>query len=144
MSTTKLAFFLLLLTFFFSTNACRKKDDVVPYVKVNFTIFLSDPDFVTLQTIGNHVFVTGGVCGIILYRKSQEEFTAIERCCTYQASERCAVLHDTTNVLQLRCPCCNSRFSIIDGAVLSGQAERNLVLYNTQFDPINNTLHVFN
>lgn len=144
MNLTKIAFFLFIIILLLSPNACRKKDDVVPYVRVNFTIFLSDPDFVSLQTVGNHVFVTGGVCGIVIYRRSQDEFTAIERCCTYKASEQCGVLHDTTNTLQLRCPCCNSRFSIVDGTVLSGQAERNLVLYNTSYDPINNTLHVYN
>lgn len=136
-------FFLIFLLLTISTN-CRKKDDIVPYTKVNFYIFLSDPDFVTLQTVGNHVFVTGGVCGIVIYRKSLNEFTAIERCCTYQASERCAVLLDTTNTLQLRCPCCNSRFSIINGAVMSGVAERDLVLYQTYFDEVQNTLHVYN
>jgi|YNPMSStandDraft_2_1061718.scaffolds.fasta_scaffold22143_3 nitrite reductase/ring-hydroxylating ferredoxin subunit len=140
---SKLRYFSLIFLLLFLSN-CSKKDDIVPYTKVNFTIFLSDPDFVTLQTVGNHVFVTGGVCGIVLYRKSLNEFTAIERCCTYKASERCAVLLDTSNTLQLRCPCCNSRFSIINGSVLSGIAERNLVLYQTSFDEIQNTLHVYN
>ncbi len=144
MYRTKIVFFLFIVFSLFSQNACRKKDDVVPYVRVNFTIFLSDPDFVTLQTIGNHVFVTGGVCGIVIYRRSQDDFTAIERCCTYKPSEQCGVLHDTINILQLHCPCCHSRFSIIDGTVLSGPAERNLVLYNTSYDAINNTLHVYN
>ncbi len=141
--SSKLPYFFVIFTLLILSN-CRKKDDDVPYVKVNFKIFLSDPDFVTLQTVGNHVFVTGGVCGIVIYRKSLNEFTAIERCCTYNASERCAVLLDTTNTLQLRCPCCNSRFSIINGAALSGVAERDLVLYQTQFDEIQNTLHVYN
>ncbi len=144
MNFSKIHFFLLISLVLLTQSNCKKKDDVVPYVKVNFTIFLSDPDFVTLQTVGNYVFVTGGVCGIVLYRNSQTDFTAIERCCTYQVSERCAVVHDTINPLQLRCPCCGSRFSITNGTVLSGPAERDLVLYNTEFDELNNTLHVYN
>ena len=125
-------------------NSCRKKDDVVPYTRVNFTIYLSDPDFMTLQTIGNHVFVTGGVCGIVIYRKSQEEFSALERCCTYNPSERCAVLMDSTNSNVLICPCCNSKFSIWDGSVMSGSAERSLTNYQTIFNAEENTLKVYN
>ncbi len=143
MSVSKIRFFLLFSIILIQPN-CRKKDDVVPYTKVNFTIFLSDPDFVTLQTVGNYVFVTGGVCGIVIYRRSLKEFTAIERCCTYRVSDRCAVIHDTVNALQLKCPCCHSVFSITTGTRLSGHAERDLVLYQTDFDELNNTLHVYN
>ena len=125
------------------SDGCRKKEDLVPNVYVNFTIFLSDPEFATLQTIGNYVFVTGGVKGIVIYRYSQTEFTAFDRCCTYQPSERCAVLPDTTNSLFLKCPCCGSKFSLLDGSVQSGDAERALTQYSTTYD-MNNMLQVTN
>lgn len=143
MSISKIHLFLLALTFVLISDGCRKKEDLVPNVYVNFTIFLSDPEFATLQTIGNSVFVTGGVSGIVIYRYSQTEFTAYDRCCTYKPSERCAVLPDTSNSLFLRCPCCNSKFSLIDGSVQSGPAERALTPYSTSFDQ-NNTLQVTN
>ncbi len=143
MSISKIHLFLLALTFVLISDGCRKKEDLVPNVYVNFTIFLSDPEFATLQTIGNYVFVTGGVSGIVIYRNSQTEFTAYDRCCTYKPSERCAVLPDTSNSLFLRCPCCNSKFSLIDGSVQSGPAERALTSYSASFDQ-NNTLQVTN
>lgn len=144
MYLSKIQFFLFLLLFILSTNSCRQNDDVVPYAKVNFTIYLNDPDFTSLQTVGNYVYVTGGVSGIVIYRKSQEEFSALERCCTYKPSERCGVLVDSTNNNVLICPCCNSKFSLWDGAVMSGLAKRSLVNYQTIFNPEENTLKVYN
>jgi Rieske Fe-S protein len=145
MKLFKIQFFLILFfIFLFHVDCKRKEDNVVPYTKVNFTIFLGDPDFVTLQTVGNYVYVTGGVAGIIIYRKSLNEFVAIERCCTHNPNDRCAVLVDSTNTLQLHCRCCNSRFSIMNGSVLSGIASRNLTLYETSYNEVENTLHVYN
>ena len=143
MKISKIHLFLLSLTFILLSDGCRKKEDLVPNVYVNFTIFLSDPEFATLQTIGNYVFVTGGVTGIVIYRYSQTEFTAFDRCCTYQPSERCAVLPDTTNSLFLKCPCCGSKFSLLDGSVQSGDAERALTQYSTTYD-LNNMLQITN
>jgi nitrite reductase/ring-hydroxylating ferredoxin subunit len=143
MKLSKLYFFLIVFGLFIMFSTCKKKEDVVPYVYVNFSIFLSDPDYATLQTIGNHVIVTGGVCGIVIYRNSQTEFTAYDRCCSYKPSERCAVLPDTTNSLMLKCPCCGSKFSFLDGSVLSGSAARFLSSYTTSFDQ-NNIVHITN
>jgi len=144
MNFSKIIIFFIISAVVLTNDSCRKKDDVVPYVRVNFTIFLSDPDFNTLQTVGNSVYVTGGVCGIIIYRRSQDEFSAIERCCSYQPSDRCAVLVDSANTNVLQCKCCNSKFSIWDGSVLSGVATRSLTTYQTLYDAEYNSLRVFN
>ncbi len=143
MSLSKIHIFFIASIFILLSDSCRKKDDLVPNVYVNFTIFLSDPEFSTLQTIGNNVFVTGGVSGIIIYRVSQSEFVAFDRCCTYKPSDRCAILPDTVNTLFLKCPCCGSKFSFIDGSVQESPAERPLTSYSTYFDG-NNSLQVSN
>lgn len=139
---SKISLFCVILISAFPIS-CKEKEDLVPNTYVNFTIYLSDPEFSTLQTIGNYVFVTGGVCGIVIYRQSQDQFIALERNCTYQPSDRCAVLPDTTNALFLTCPCCGSRFLMIDGSVQNAPAERPLVVYQTSFDGVN-TLRVSN
>ena len=143
MHNSKLHIFLFVLLIITLSDSCRKKEDLVPNVYVNFTIFLSDPEFSNLQTIGNSVFVTGGVSGIVIYRLSQTDFSVYDRCCTFQPSDRCAVLPDTANTLFLKCPCCGSKFSFLDGSVQSGEAKRPLTLYDFTFDG-NNTLHVYN
>lgn len=143
MRFSKIHIFLFIILLITLSDSCRKKEDLVPNVYVNFTIFLSDPEFSTLQTIGNNVFVTGGVCGIVIYRLSQTDFSAYDRCCTYKPSDRCAVLPDTSNTLFLKCPCCGSKFSLLDGSVQSGDAERPLTLYQVTYDG-NNTIRVSN
>jgi len=144
MRVSKIHIFLLVLLLITLSDSCRKKDDLVPNVHVNFTIFLSDPDFSTLQTIGNYVFVTGGVTGIVIYRVSQTDFSAFDRCCSYKPSDRCAVLPDTANTLFLKCPCCGSKFSFLDGSVQSAPAGRPLTSYDANFDEVSNSLHVYN
>ncbi|NCO54434.1 MAG: hypothetical protein COS14_06815 [Bacteroidetes bacterium CG02_land_8_20_14_3_00_31_25] len=143
MLLSKIHIFFIASAFILFSDSCKKKEDLVPNVYVNFTIFLSDPEFSTLQTIGNNVFVTGGVAGIIIYRASQTEFVALDRCCTYKPSDRCAVLPDTINTLFLKCPCCGSKFSFIDGSVQAGDAERPLTQYSTYYDG-NNSVRVSN
>lgn len=139
------SYFVLLTVFVvFVYSQCRKKDDVVPYTRVNFTIYLNDPDFVSLQTVGNYVFVTGGVCGILIYHKSQDEFVAFDRCCPHNASERNAVIPDTTQAAVLVCPVCISKFSMVDGFPITGIAERPLTEYKTNYNPSNNSLQVYN
>jgi len=137
MNITKLTFFFVIICSALFSDSCRKKEDLVPNVYVNFTIFLSDPEFSTLQTIGNSVYITGGVAGIIIYRLSDNNFVALDRCCTYKPSNRCSVLPDSTNSFFLKCPCCGSKFSTLDGGVQSGSAERPLVQYSTSYDGVN-------
>lgn len=121
--------------------SCKDKEDLVPYAYVNFTISVADPEFADLQTVGNYALVTGGVCGIVLYRMSQDEFVALERNCPYQPNERCKVAPDSSG-LMLKCPCCNSVFTISNGTHISGEATRPLNMYSTSFDGL--YLHVYN
>ena len=133
------------MSFIISTLFYCKKDkkDLVPYIYVNFTIFLNDPNFYQLQAIGNSVTVTGGVSGIVIFRKSQDEFVAIERCCSYQPSDRCAVEKDSTNQA-LVCPCCSSKFSIYDASVIKTPSTRPLTLYHAEYNSANSTVRISN
>ncbi|GAB4303558.1 MAG: hypothetical protein Kow0068_25800 [Marinilabiliales bacterium] len=122
--------------------SCKKDEQVVPYQHVDFYIFLSDPQFIELNNYYTPVMVTGGVQGIIIYRKSETEFIALERTCTYQPSNRCAVSPDSTGYF-VECPCCHSFFSLpSDGYVDKGPAEKPLVQYATEFD--GQKIHVYN
>jgi nitrite reductase/ring-hydroxylating ferredoxin subunit len=116
-----------------ATNSCKDKEDLVPNAYVDFTISMADPEFADLNTVGNSIMVTGGVCGIVIFRLSQDEFVALERNCTYQPNDRCAVAPDTSG-LMLKCPCCNSFFSISNGTHMGGEAKRPLTMYETSFD----------
>ncbi|MFH2096631.1 MAG: Rieske 2Fe-2S domain-containing protein [Bacteroidota bacterium] len=132
----------LFLTILFLTYGCKENEDRVPYKPVDFYIYINDPQFTELQNEYNPVMVTGGVVGIIIYKKAPGEYVALERNCTYKPSDRCAVSPDSTGLF-LICPCCNSKFTLpSDGFVQKGPADRPLVQYSTDFD--GDKIHVYN
>ena len=114
----------------------------VPEVYVDFYIDINDPQFFDLQVVGNYVYVTGGVSGIIIYRKSSTEFVALDRCCSYNPEKRCKVEVDTTTNQKIICPVCKSEFSLDNGYVLKSPAAAPLKQYQTTFD--GEKVHVYN
>ena len=69
---------------------CQKQDDYVQNVLVDITLNLSLPEFEELQTVGNFVFINGGVKGIIVYHQAFDIYKTYDRNCTYQPSLSCA------------------------------------------------------
>src|SRR5688572_32609450 len=68
--------------------ACKKKatpvqDNGVPYTPVNIVIYPNDPLNFKLQAPGGWMYFSGGVNGIIVYRKTTTEFVALDRTSTY-------------------------------------------------------------
>jgi predicted Zn-dependent protease len=61
------------------TGSCKKEDDNVPNTAVDITIYTNNPSFVNVSVPGGWVYITGGVRGILLYRKSTSEFMAYDR-----------------------------------------------------------------
>jgi nitrite reductase/ring-hydroxylating ferredoxin subunit len=119
---------------------CRKDDDVtgIPYVEVNFTININDPEYIKLTTIGNWEYVTGGSRGIVIYRLSENEFVAFDRHCTYDPSAVCSQLDvDATGLRLNDYDCCGSEYSLINGTVLKGPSTLGMKRYTTSFDGIN-------
>ena len=131
---------LLLLSGF---SGCRKDtNNTVPAVAVDIYIYINNPSFINLNAVGGWVYVTGGVRGIIVYRKSTSEFMAYDRNCTYQSSDPCAtIVVDNTNIIATD-TCCHSKFSIYDGSVLQAPAGLPLKQYSTTFD--GTTIHIYN
>lgn len=124
-------------------NSCKKDtQSTVPNVAVDITIYTSNPSFINLNAVGGWVYVTGGVRGIIVYRKSMSEFMAYDRNCTYNSSDPCAtVVVDASNIL-MKDTCCHSAFSIFDGSVTQNPAVLPLKAYNTSYD--GNVLRIYN
>lgn len=140
-----LSFFLLVMS---GGISCKKETPNeqlgIPYYKVDQYILLSSPSSIAINSVGGWMYLSGGSRGIILYHRAYEEYVAFDRHCTYQPEQSCGqVSVDTATTVILNCACCASRFSIIDGSVLSGPAIRPLLQYNARLsDP--GTLHVYN
>jgi nitrite reductase/ring-hydroxylating ferredoxin subunit len=124
--------------------ACKKdnSNNNVPSTPVDIYLYTNNPSFINVSTVGGWVYITGGVRGILVYRKSNTEFMAYDRNCTFQSSEPCAtIVVDNTNIAATD-TCCNSRFSIYDGSVFQGPASVPLRAYSTSFD--GSVLHIYN
>ncbi len=143
MKTTLLFRIFLILFFGVIIISCKKNDSSgVPITAVDTYLYTNNPSFSNLYSIGGWTYITGGVRGILIYRKSQTEFMAYDRNCTYQPSNPCAtVIVDVTNILATD-TCCHSKFSIYDGSVTQGPASLPLKAYNTTFD--GSVLHIYN
>jgi nitrite reductase/ring-hydroxylating ferredoxin subunit len=140
---SKVIFFFIIVSGFFLLQQCKNKDDVIPYVYVDYYIYLSDPDFSALNAVGNYVYVTGGYRGMIIYRKSIDEFAVYDRACTFQPSKECEKVEIDENQLVAVCSCCNSKFTLYDGYVMEGPASMPLKQYNASFDG-NTLVHIYN
>jgi len=135
----------LFIVFIFTTflyNCKKENDNFVPTVTVDLYLHINLPSYINLQAVGGWVYVSGGVRGILVYRKTTTEFMAYDRNCTYQSSDPCATVYvDNTNIIATD-TCCHSKFSIVDGSVLQAPAGVGLKRYNTTFD--GNVVHVYN
>ncbi|MEO6903718.1 MAG: hypothetical protein ABI315_11320 [Bacteroidia bacterium] len=138
-----LFYFIFISIFLISSIQCKKeKRDDIPYTAVNLFIYTDDPSYIALSTIGGWVYVSGGVRGLIVYRKSNSEFMAYERNCTYKPNEPCStIMVNNTNIIAVD-TCCKSQFSIYDGSVLKGPATWPLKAYNTTYE--GNVLRIYN
>ena len=126
----------------FNFFSCNETQDNIPYVFVDITIDLNKPEFFELNAIGNHVPITGGYSGIIVYRSSLDEFKAYERTCTYDINCRVSVDKNNMNMLDT---CCNSEFSLtMDGGVVKGPATLPLRQYKTIYYPNSKSLRIMN
>ena len=130
---------LIALVFFTLFYSCKKKstnasENPVPSVPVNLTVYPNDPLNFKLQAIGGWIYINGGINGIILYHKSQQEFIAIERTSSYLPNNPLAKVVVMSDNFTCQDTISDSRWQIIDGTVTKGPAQWGLRLYGTTFD----------
>lgn len=125
-----------------SFYSCKKDNtNDVAQNYVDFYLYLNEPSNIALNAVGGYVYVNAGTKGIIIYRRALNEFTALERNCTYDPSASCSIVQVLSGITAID-SCCTSRFSIYDGSVINGPATTPLYQYNTSFD--GNALRVYN
>lgn len=132
-----------IIVLFFLTSCIKDNSSSIPYVPVNLIIYVSDPSFINLNPIGGWIYYNGGSRGLIIFRKSPDEFAVYDRHCTYQPEKPCGrTVVDSTNSFLAVDTCCSSRFLLIDGSVNRGPATLPLKRYNSNFD--GNRLSIYN
>ena len=136
----KKIFFLLILIFILSS--CGDKNDYIQEVYVNIEVPVNHPEYSDLEAIGNSIFITGGVKGIIIYHFNINEYRAYDRNCSFEPSDNCAVI-DSINSTIASCGCCTSKFLLDQGGITAnGPALLSLKEYYTTFS--GGILHISN
>ena len=122
--------------------SCEDTEDNIDNIPVDFTIYLDDPLYRDLRTIGNSITVTGGHAGIVIYHFSQDDFRAFDRLCPIEQKIDCRILK-TDDDLSYTCKCCKTPYQMIDGTGLSNGEEtfpgtgKFLKEYKIYYDNIN-------
>jgi len=126
--------FLALAVVLASAGCQKDKQSGVPSTALDVSINLSLPEYNDLTAVGGWVYLSGGSQGLIVYRKDQDTFIAMDRHCPYQPENLCHVTVDNTDVIARDTACCHSAFLIIDGSVTQGPSSFGLKLYHTTFN----------
>lgn len=137
----KYCFLFLFVLPFLSISSCKKDANEIPDVFVDVYLYTTDPGFAPLNAITGYAYVLGGSKGILVYRKSQTEFMAYDRHCSYQVENGNTVTVDLSGLL-VEDASCGSKFLITSGTPNQGPAINPLKQYQTVFD--GNVLHIFN
>ncbi|MBR5254873.1 MAG: hypothetical protein IKV46_07555 [Bacteroidales bacterium] len=116
----------------FLLTSCEEPFD---YGYVNFYIEPDSAEYFNLN-YGNRgwEYFEGGYRGVVIFRKSWDEFITFERSCVGKdCNGRLYV--DTTNNVLLHCPECHSQYIYYDGSPVEGSySKRLLYSYCSFFD----------
>ncbi len=126
-------------------TGCKKnKTHPVPSVPFDITIDLNLPSYNALLGVSGYAYVNGGSRGIIVYRRSIDEFVAFDRHSPEDPSGICAepLYPDPDNFLTLKDSCSGAKFSLYDGSAISG-SEFGLRQYQTLYGG-SNLLRIYN
>ncbi len=124
-------FLVLFLSAVISTSCESNRRQIIPYVQVFVDLDL----YAELGNMGigtTRIIPNEGYSGIVLYRETDLGFYAYDMTCTEYPEHDRAVVRDTIFDGVFKCPKCDSRYVIINGAYPdSGPAEFPLVEYRT-------------
>ena len=135
---------LILWSVFFLAISCKKdeKPPEIPYVLVNFSLNPNSTQYIALNVVNGWETVTGGYNGILIFRKSMDEFVAFERACPYDPLAAGAQVKVDKSGITCYCPVCGSKFIMNDGTPYEGPSHYTLKQYTTVYDGV--TLFIAN
>lgn len=114
----------------------KNQQNPVPNIPFDVTIDINLPSYNALAGVGGWCYINGfGSRGLIVYRRSIDEFVAFDRHSPSDPNGDCflPLFPDNDNFLVLKDTCNNSTFSLYDGSPLSN-ATIGLRQYQTLYD----------
>jgi hypothetical protein len=141
------SFSLMAISIAFFVFSCKKDQEYVPYVPVNFTLDLNIINELT-STGYSKLYPYEGYGGVIVFCQFYDVVTptasvyyAFDATCTYEISDTCSVVNEGNNVKAV-CPCCESEYYLYGGYPYKGEATVSLKMYNVSI--LNNRLRIYN
>ena len=138
MNTRLLISIFTLLASLLVFGACNKKNTTnnhpVPYVAVALSVYPGDPSNFDLQAIGGWKYIDGGLNGLVVYRKSEQEFIVLERTSSYLPNDKLAKVYVQSDNFTLRDTISDSQWRIFDGEVTKAPATWPLRQYGANYD----------
>jgi hypothetical protein len=131
----KIRVILLFLSVILVVSCKKNKSNPVPNIPFDISIDINLPSYNALISVGSWAYVSGGSRGIIVYRRSIDQFVAFDRHSPADPEGVCAhpLYPDKVNYLTLIDSCSSARFSMYDGSPITG-CEFGLRQYQTSFD----------
>ncbi len=123
-------------------SGCKNEQQGVPYVYVNLTVYVNDPQNMALTTIGGWKYFPGGYHGLLVFRKSQGEFMVYDRACPVHPGEAGTQIEVDSNNIVLVDDVCGSQFLLSNGTTIGGPSVVPVTVYVNTFD--GTTLRVVN
>ncbi len=120
-----------------SHSSCTKDDESenFPNVSVNLTIYPGTGSYYALGAVGGSMTLNGGVNGLIIYRRSLNEFMVFDRACTYAPNNPCEKIElEDAGGFTAKDSCCGSIFLLSTGENWSGPAPYGLKRYASYYD----------
>lgn len=147
------ALFFLVVSGLLYLSSCGNDDIPIEVGYVNFQIYPNSTEYIQLNSVGGWAYVTANEPsrGIIIYRRSVDEFMAYERTPTYEPDSCCFIEDNYLECTRLVVDesitfavdtCAGTKYLLLDGSVIEGPATYPMVQYNTQYD--GDILYVFN
>lgn len=124
---------LILFTALFSCG--DKNNSPLPYVTINRSLTLANPQYNALYGIGGFVIIPDiGVGGVIAVRATDDQIFAFDMHCTHDVNDPNSVTEPDDSNLFLDCPVCHSQWLLLNGQLNKGPATYPLLQYQTSFD----------
>lgn len=121
-----------------TSPGCAKEQDrtEIPYVYVNFSLDPNSTQYINLNAVNGWETVFGGYNGILIFRRSVNEFVAFERACPHDPLTEGAQVRVEESGITCQCPVCGSRFIMTDGTPFEGPSRYPLKQYTSLYDGI--------
>ncbi len=128
---------LLIFSFFplLFTSCDEEQQDYVPFVYVDFTIDLTINNYLTSPGY-SELIPQAGYGGVLIYCEyydfsspGNSVYHAFDATCTNELSKECTIINEGKSFYAV-CPCCSSKYELVTGYPVEGDAKRPLKYYN--------------